>query len=96
MPLSSHARKPPAHRPGHVHAGDHDVLAADLAHQVERACEQHPPLVGVLALCEDDVTRLEWHLVATVREVGQLVVGQTGEQLDAPQLLDVHGQTVAR
>ncbi len=87
------AAGPPA---GHVHAGHHDVLTTDLADQVERPCEQHPPLVGVLTLGEDDVTGLERHLVATGREVLELVVGQTGEQLDAAQLLDVHGQTVAR
>ena len=75
---------------GHVHPGHDDVLASHLADQVQRAGEQHPPLVGVLALGEQHVAGLEGHLVAPVRQLGQLVVGHAGEQLDASQLLDVH------
>jgi hypothetical protein len=85
---------------GHVHAGYDDVLATDLAHQVERAGQQYPPVVRAVTLGEHHVAGAEGDLVAAAGELGQVVVGQPGEQVDAAQLVDVHGvppgQTVAR
>ena len=47
---------PPAR---HIHPADHGVLTADVAHQVDRAVDEHPPEVRVLTLVEQLDTRLD-------------------------------------
>jgi len=48
----------------HVHPADHGVLATDVAHEVDGAVDEHPPVIRVLALVEQLHTRVDTDLGA--------------------------------
>ena len=50
----------------HVHPPDHGVLTADVAHQVDGSVDEHPPVVGVLALAEQLDAGLDANLGAAL------------------------------
>jgi hypothetical protein len=87
--------KAPGPAAGGVHPADHDVLAADVADQVQRTVDEDPPEVRVLALAEQLDAGLDVHLGAGRDEVGELVVGHAVEDAQAAQVVDSH-QIVAR
>ena len=47
-----------------VHPSDDDVLTTDVAHELEGPVDEHPPVVGVLALAEEHGARLDGDLGA--------------------------------
>ena len=63
-PVSSQARKPPAHSPGRSIAPTTGLLAADLADEVDAPVDEHPPGLGGLPLLEQLRPRVEGHLGA--------------------------------
>jgi hypothetical protein len=73
----------------HVHVPDHGVLAADVAHEVDGAVEQHPPEVSVLALAEHIRPRLDANLGAPPGQLRELVIGQAFENAERAELVDV-------
>jgi hypothetical protein len=81
---------------GHIHPGDHGVLAADVADEVDGAVDQHPPEVGVLALAEQVDPGLDGDLGATLGQLGQLAVAQAVEDGQRAELVGAHHQMVAR
>jgi hypothetical protein len=80
---------------GHVHPGDHGVLAADVADEVDGAGDQQPPEVGVLALPEQDDPGLDADLGAALDQLAELLVGQAVEDAQRAEVGGAH-QVVAR
>ena len=80
----------------HVHPADHRVLAADVADQLDRAVEQDPPAVGVVAFAEQLDTRARSRTSARARDqLAELLVGQAVEDVERLELVEPH-QIVAR
>jgi hypothetical protein len=79
----------------HIHLPDHDVLAADVAHEGDGTVDQHPPEVGVVALVEQVDAWLDSHLGAGLGQLSELSVGQTVEEVYCAEVVGSH-QTVAR
>ena len=80
---------------GHVHPGDHRVLAADVADEVDGAVDEQPPEVRVLALAEQLDPGLDADLGAGLGQLGELLVAQAVEDRQRAELVGAH-QMVAR
>jgi len=80
---------------GCVHLPDDDVLAADVADQVDGTLDQHPPEVRMLALVEQVEAGLDVHLAPALDELSELVVSEPVEEVERAQVVDAH-QIVAR
>ena len=86
------AARPPARL---VHPTDDDVLTTDTAHELKRSVDEHPPVVGVLALAEVGRARLDHDLGAGGEERAELVVAQPAEDRQRSEVVGLH-QIVAR
>jgi len=80
---------------GHVHPGDHGVLAADVADEVDGPVDQQPPEIGAFALAEQVDPGLHGDLGAALGQLGELPVGQAVEDGQEAQVVEAH-QIVAR
>jgi hypothetical protein len=78
-----------------VHPRDHGVLAADVTPELDGPVHEHPPVVRVLALMEQVDPGLDTHLGAGFDQLRKLLVGQTVEEAERSEVVDVH-QVVAR
>ncbi len=87
--------KPAGPASGHIHPGDHGVLAADVPDEVDRPVHEQPPEVGMITLAEQQDAGLDRHLGAAGDQLGELGVGQSVEDPQRTKIGDLH-QTVAR
>jgi hypothetical protein len=71
------------------------LLAADVAHEVDRTLDQNPPEVRVLALPEQLAAGLNGDVGSVIGELLELVVAETVEELERPEVVGAH-QIVAR
>ena len=66
-----------------------------MADQVDGTVDEHPPVVGGLALVEQLDPGLDADLGAALDQLGELLVAQTVEDAERAELVDAH-QIVAR
>jgi hypothetical protein len=78
-----------------VHPGDHAVLPADMADEVDGAVDEQPPEVGVLALAEQVDPGLDLDLGPALDQLAELVVAEAVKEAELAELVDAH-QIVAR
>ena len=81
--------------PGLGHRPQCSLFLAHLANQADRALEQDPPAVRGVTFVEQDLVRDELVLLAGLEQLGQLWIGQPGEDRQGAEVLEAH-QIVAR
>ena len=81
---------------GRVHPSDPGLLAADGAEQVDGAVDEHPPVVGRLALVEQLGAGLDLHRAGDGQQLGQPLVADAGEDGQGAEVVDAHGQPPLR
>ncbi len=80
---------------GHVYPAYDAVLTPDVADDVDGTVDEHPPVVGVVALVPQVDPWLDANLAGSSQELAQLVVAEPVEDGERAHVVDVH-QIVAR
>src|SRR5215471_6757313 len=75
---------------GHIHPRDDGALPVDVPHQVDSAVQKHPPEVRGLTFSEQSDTGLDSNLGTAIDQLSELIVFETLEQAERPQLIDAY------
>src|SRR5262249_11505189 len=74
----------------HVPLPDNRILAADVAQEVDRPVDEHPPVVCVRTLVEQLDPGLDVNLDTARDQFGELAASQAVEEAERVKLVDKH------